>query len=164
MPRPSKPVPTSDAIRRSGRSTRPPSAVSPAPSARALTYEMTCPATRQTSAATPSASCPLARHHQAIAANRTPSAMRSQTESSTAPNGVLNPRARAIAPSIMSNSTKTVTSSAPRNSWPRGMNTTAAAAVPTVPATVTASGETPRATSQRPTGPVIRPRGDARRG
>ena len=36
------------------------------------------------------------------------------------------------------------------------MNHTAAAAVPTVPATVTASGETPRATSQRPIGVVTR--------
>ena len=83
---------------------------------------MTWPATRQTSAATPRACWPLARHHQVIAANSAPSAIRSQTESSTAPNGVLYPRARAIAPSIMSNSTKTVASSAPRNSWPRGMN------------------------------------------
>ena len=99
-----------------------------------------------------------------IAANSTPSAIRSQTESSTAPNGVLKPRARAIAPSIMSNSTKTVASSAPRNSCPRGMNHTAAAAVPTVPATVTASGETPRATSQRPTGVVTRLTCAARRG
>ncbi|MCO5556197.1 hypothetical protein L7F22_009742 [Adiantum nelumboides] len=156
-PMPDRNAPTRPRMSRSARSTRPPSAVSPTDSARALTYDTIWPPTRATSAAGPArGSAPPVSAHQASPANRAPSTIRSQVESSTAPNGVPCPRARAIAPSIRSVSTNRVTSTAPRASRPVGRNASEQTTAPTVPSTVTVSGLTPRSIRARPTGSVSR--------
>ena len=84
------------------------------------------------------------------------SAMRSQDESSTAPNTEPLPPARATAPSTMSSSTKNVMISVPASHHPRGKNTTAAATEPTVPTAVTASGVTPARARLVPSGTSAR--------
>ncbi len=82
--------------------------------------------------------------------------MRSQLASSTAPNGVPLPCARAMAPSSRSNSTNAVTAIVPANSWPLGKNQRVAATEPMVPSTVMEFGVSPRRTSHAPMGSVTR--------
>jgi hypothetical protein len=91
-----------------------------------------------------------------MAAMRAPSAIRSHVESSTAPNFVPPPLARAIAPSSRSSITKPHTVNVPASRWPAGKSHIAKPTAPAVPMSVIAFGVSPMRTSQTPIGSVTR--------
>ena len=75
--------------------------------------------------------------------NSAASAIRSSVESRNAPKVSVRPILRAIAPSIRSLKTNAVTTSTPCQSQPCGKKTSAPAATPSVPTSVTTSGLIP---------------------
>ena len=94
--------------------------------------------------------------HHASPQNTAPSLMRSQVASSTAPNRVPPPLSRAIAPSTVSNSTKSVITNVPANSRPLGNSVNAASTAAAVAMIVTLSAVKPARRNARATGVVTR--------
>ncbi|SKU18070.1 Uncharacterised protein [Mycobacteroides abscessus subsp. abscessus] len=149
-------APASTMMSRSGRSMRPPSARNPEASARAFTYEITCEVIMQISVATTKEVDPQPNAaHQTSPANTAPSATRSHVASSTAPNRVPPPRARAIAPSSMSNIANNHTAMPPQKRCPVGKSVSAATTDAAVPKMVTVSGVNPARNSALASGLVI---------
>src|SRR4029453_17553112 len=111
------------------------------------------PSTRQTTAAVPIAgSSPLVKNQMVSPAKMAPSAKRSKVESRKFPQPPLRPCKRAIMPSTTSENAKNATTTEPHHRYPSGYRTSPPRMTPAVPATVTASGDTPILRSQRAKG------------